>query len=199
MVAAHGIWRAHHVRPRIWGHQGMNKLCFAAVVAGIFAAGSAAAQEASLLSARHSIRIAAPPEVVWSYVGDFGGIARWFKVIDSSRLVYKQRNEQGAIRELVRRNGTRVREQLVDIDPWRRSLSYTYADGAVMAADYLSTITVNEAAEGGSEVLWEGRFRRLDYGVDPAPSGQEDAALTAFFDAAYKRGLDSLKVVVEQR
>jgi hypothetical protein len=103
----------------------------------------------------------------------------------------------GAVRELVRRNGTRVREQLVDIDPWKRSLSYTYADGAIMAADYLSTITVNEAGEGASEVVWEGRFRRLDYGTDPAPPGQDDATLTGFFETVYKRGLEALKETVE--
>jgi mxaD protein len=177
----------------------MNRLYSIVVLAGLLAAAPAVAQEAPLLSTRQSIRIAAPPEVVWSYVGDFGGIARWFKVIDSSRLVFKSRNEPGAIRELVRRNGTRVREQLVDLDPWRRSLSYTYADGAVMAADYLATITVNEVGEGASEVLWEGRFRRLDYGTDPAPPGQEDATVTGFFETAYKRGLDALKETVEQR
>lgn len=177
----------------------MKKLWSAAILAAVVASAPAVAEEAPLLSTRQSIRIAAPAEVVWSYVGDFGGIARWFKVIDSSRLVFKSRNEPGAIRELVRRNGTRVREQLVDLDPWGRSLSYTYADGAVMAADYLATITVKEAGEGASEVVWEGRFRRLDYGTDPAPAGQEDATVTAFFENAYKRGLDALKETVEQR
>lgn len=177
----------------------MNKLHAAAALAACAIAVPAVAEEAKLLSTKQTMRVAAPPEVVWSYVGDFGGIARWFKVIDSSRLVYKSRNEVGAIRELVRRNGTRVREQLVDIDPWRRSISYTYADGAIMAADYLAIITVNEAGEGASEVVWEGRFRRLDYGTDPAPPGQEDATVTGFFETAYKRGLEALKETVETR
>lgn len=177
----------------------MKKMLCAITLAAVAPAFPAAAEDARLLSTTQTIRIAAPPEVVWSYAGDFGGIARWFKVIESSRLVFKNRNEVGAIRELVRRNGTRVREQLVNIDPWQRTLSYTYADGAVMAADYLATITVNETADGASEVVWEGRFRRLDYGTDPAPAGQDDATVTGFFENAYKRGLDALKETVESR
>ena len=155
------------------------------------------ADPAHELSTTQTIRIKASPDAVWAYVGDFGGIAKWLTVLQSSKLVLKKRNEVGAIRELVRGNGSKVREKCVELDPVEMRVSYVYADGAVMASDYLATIDVNDAGNGESEVVWTGHFTRLNYWQDPAPEGQDDASVKAFFDRVYKLGLDTLKAKVE--
>jgi hypothetical protein len=79
------------------------------------------------------------------------------------------RNEVGCIRELTRRNGTKVEEKLIDYDPWNRSLTYTYAGGQPMSSDYFATLTVSDAGGGKSLVEWKARFKALDYTVDDRP------------------------------
>ncbi|MEI7967941.1 MAG: SRPBCC family protein [Betaproteobacteria bacterium] len=154
--------------------------------------------EANEVSTLQTIRIKGSPETVWSYVGDFGGLARWFPPAASTRLVLRSRSEEGAIRELVRRNGTKVFEKLVDYDPVGMRLTYTYVDGAVMASDYFATLEVRDVGGGETEVVWKGRFTRLNYWQDPAPEGQDDATLRKFFGTVYTLGLEALKKAVEE-
>ncbi len=168
-----------------------------AVVAALLLPSLAWAQ-AKELSTTQTIRIKGSPEEVWTYVGDFGGLARWFPPAASTRLVLKSRSEEGAIRELIRRNGTKVFEKLTEYDPYNMRLTYTYVDGAVMASDYFATVQVKDAGNGETEVVWSGRFTRLNYWQDPAPEGQDDATVTKFFTNAYKAGLEALKKAVEE-
>jgi mxaD protein len=167
------------------------------VLATMLLAATGAWADANLLSVTQTIRIDASPERVWRYVGDFGGLARWFTLIEGSRLVLKQGNEVGAIRELVRRNGTRVTEKLVEYDPWNMRLSYTYADGMVLASDYFSTMEVRPVGTDQAEVVWTGSLRRLNYWEDPPPPGQDDATLTQLYERIYSTGLAALKKTVE--
>lgn len=164
------------------------------VMAAVPALGFAQAKE---VTTTQSIRIKGSPEEVWTYVGDFGGLAKWFPSAESSRLVLKSRSEEGAIRELLRRNGTRVTEKLTEYDPTNMRITYTYADGAVMASDYFATIQVKDVGNGETEVVWSGRFTRLAYWQDPPPAGQDDDSLRTFFTNAYKAGLGALKAAVE--
>jgi len=165
-----------------------------AVIAAMPALGFAQAKE---VTTTQSIRIKGSPEEVWTYVGDFGGLAKWFPSAESSRLVLKSRSEEGAIRELLRRNGTRVTEKLTEYDPTNMRITYTYADGAVMASDYFATIQVKDVGGGETEVVWSGRFTRLAYWQDPPPAGQDDDSLRTFFTNAYKAGLGALKAAIE--
>ncbi len=164
------------------------------VMAAMPALGFAQAKE---VTTTQSIRIKGSAEEVWTYVGDFGGLAKWFPSAESSRLVLKSRSEEGAIRELLRRNGTRVTEKLTEYDPTNMRITYTYADGAVMASDYFATIQVTDVGNGETEVVWSGRFTRLAYWQDPPPAGQDDDSLRTFFTNAYKAGLGALKAAVE--
>jgi len=172
----------------------MNRRTAVAALAAMLAIPSfAMAQQVNELTTTQTIRINAPPEAVWAYAGDFGGIARWFTATQASKLVLRKRNETGAIRELLRGNGTKVREKLIDYDPASFRMTYTYVDGQVLAKDYFATMELKPAGDGETEVVWSGRFKRLD----DAPEGQDDAALVALYAGIYKRGLDALKAKVE--
>jgi len=155
------------------------------------------AAEASELSVKQSIRINAPPEAVWSVIGDFNGLPRWLSAIESSEIVLGSNNQPGAIRQLTRRNGTKVTEKLLDYDPHNMRLAYTYVDGAVMASDYFPVLSVHADSDGTSVVEWTAHFRRLAYAVDPPPPGQDDKSMTDLYNGIYKAGLESLKRVVE--
>jgi mxaD protein len=154
--------------------------------------------EASAMNLMHTIAINAPPDVVWALAGDFGGIQRWSPGVESSRLVFHQRNETGAIRLLRRRNGTQVTEQLLDYDPANRRMAYTYVDGAVGASDYYSQFSVLDAGDGTSIVEWRGSFKRIAYWTDNPPAGQDDKTSYTFLDNAYRSGLANLKKVIEE-
>jgi hypothetical protein len=157
----------------------------------------ARAEPARALSTVQTTRIDAPAAQVWALLADFGGIAKWFRALQGSRLVLRTRNEVGAIRELHRGNGTRVREKLVLLEPTEMRLAYEYADGDVLASDYHSEMQVRPVGDNACEVVWSGRFTRRDYWIDPAPEGQDDASLVALFDRIYKTALATLKQVAE--
>src|SRR5262252_2485461 len=117
-----------------------------------------------------TITIDAPPDAVWAVAGDFVGLPKWYPPAESSRLVLGQNNVVGAIRQLTRRNGTKVTERLIDYDPLNHRLEYTYADGQVMSSDYFAVLQVKYAGDGKSMVEWKARFKRLTYWTDE-PAG----------------------------
>jgi mxaD protein len=144
-----------------------------------------------------TIVIDAPPEAVWAIAGDFVGLPRWYPPIESSKLVLGQNNEVGCIRELTRRNGTKVEEKLLDYNPWERSLTYTYAEGQPLSSDYFATLTVKDAGGGKSLVEWKARFKRLAYWTDDPPPGQDDETVSKALNAGYQLGLENLKKMAE--
>ena len=63
---------------------------------------------------------------------------------------------------------------------------------------YVSTLTVTEAKDGKSLVVWKGSFKRKDTSEKPtAGLGDEDAVKT--ITSVYKGGLDNLKKVSETK
>lgn len=158
---------------------------------------SAIGAEANDLTASQSIRISAPPEVVWAVVGDFNGSSRWLPLVEHSEIVVGTNNQVGAIRLITRRDGTKVTERLLDHDRQAMRMAYTYIDGAVRASDYFPVLSVKDAGDGTSVVEWSAHFKRLEYSIDPPPPGQDDKTLTDFYNRLYKSGLDNLKRVVE--
>lgn len=172
-------------------------LCGLLAAASALGARVAAPADANELRVKESIRINAPPAAVWAIAGDFNGLPSWLATIESSRIVLGGNNEVGAIRELTRRNGTKVTERLIEYDPASMRLSYTYVDGAVAASDYFPVLVVRDAGDGTTVVDWSARFKRLAYAQDPPPAGQDDKTLTEFYSKVYRSGLESLKRKVE--
>jgi mxaD protein len=157
------------------------------------------AAEAPEMNIEHSIVINAPPEAVWDVVSDFNGLPRWLSTITESRIILGKNREVGAIRELTRANGTKVQEKLIAYEPWNMSLGYTYIGGLVGATDYFPTMTVSDAGNGKSKVVWKARFKRVAYWTDEPPVGQDDATPLNTLNKVYVMGLESLKKVVEEQ
>jgi mxaD protein len=162
-----------------------------------FASAQVFAAEANELTAGQTIRISASPAAVWAVAGDFNGLPNWLPTIAESVIVFGKNNQVGAIRQLTRRNGTKVTERLIDYDPTAMRLGYTYVDGMVAASDYFPVMTVKDAGDGTTIVELRARFKRVAYWIDPPPPGQEDQTLVEFFNKVYKTGLESLKEKVE--
>ena len=170
---------------------GLLSLLLAAATAPLLAV------EAPEMKIEHSIVINAPPEVVWDVISDFNGLPRWLPVILESKIVLGKNRQEGAIRELTRANGTKVQEKLISYEPWNMSLGYTYIGGQVGATDYFPTMTVSDAGDGKSKVVWKARFRRVAYWTDEPPAGQDDATPLNGLNKVYLMGLENLKKVVE--
>jgi mxaD protein len=143
-----------------------------------------------------TISIDAPPDAVWAVAGDFVGLPKWYPPAESARLVLGRNNVVGCIRELTRRNGTKVTERLIDYDPWNHRLEYTYADGQVMSSDYFAVLQVKDAGGGKSTVEWKARFKRLAYWTDE-PAGPAEEAISKALNTGYRAGLENLKKIVE--
>jgi hypothetical protein len=157
----------------------------------------ASAADAPELNVEHSILINARPEVVWEIASDFNGITRWLPTIAASRIIAGKNHTVGCIRELTRANGTKVEERLVEYDDTLMTMTYTYVGGQVMATDYFSTLTVSEAGDGKSKVVWKARFKRLAYWTDEPPAGQDDATPLTALNKVYPLGLQALKKAAE--
>jgi hypothetical protein len=168
------------------------------LAAGLLVSGQQAlAVDAPELGVEHSIVIDASPQRVWAVAGDFVGINRWLPVIPESRLILGRNNQVGAIRELTRFNGTKVEERLVDYDGDAMTLTYTYMGGQVGASDYFATLTVADAGNGRTKVVWKARFKRVAYWTDNPPPGQDDATPVNALNKVYPAGLENLKKIVE--
>jgi mxaD protein len=153
--------------------------------------------DANELTARRSVRIDAPPDVVWAVVGDFNGLTRWLPVVAACEIVVGSNNEVGAVRLATRRDGTKVTERLVEYDPQGMRLGYTYVDGVVTASDCFPVITVTDGGDSTCVVEWSARFKRLAFTVDPPPCAQDDKSLTDRFNGLFEAGLQNLKRVIE--
>ncbi len=157
------------------------------------------AADAPEMNIEHSIVINAPPEAVWEVVSDFNGLPRWLSTITESRIILGKNREVGAIRELRRANGTKVQEKLIVYEPWTMSLGYTYIGGQVAATDYFPTMTVSDAGNGTSKVVWKAHFKRVAYWTDEPPAGQDDATPLNMLSKVYVMGLESMKQMIEGR
>ena len=171
---------------------GLLSLLLAAAAAPLLAA------DAPEMKIEHSIVINAPPEVVWDVISDFNGLPRWLPVIVESKIVLGKNRQEGAIREITRANGTKVQEKLISYEPWNMSLGYTYIGGQVGATDYFPTMTVSDAGDGKSKMVWKARFRRVAYWTDEPPAGQDDATPLNGLNKVYLMGLENLKKVIEE-
>jgi carbon monoxide dehydrogenase subunit G len=160
---------------------------------------TASAVDAPELRVEHSITIDAAPDRVWAVVSDFVGLDHWYPLIASSKLILGANKTVGCVRELTRLNGTKVEEKLVDYDNLEMTLTYTYAGGQPMSSDYFATVTVSDAGDGKSNVVWKARFKRLAYWTEEPPPGQDDATPVNALNRAYPLGLQNLKKMVEDK
>jgi carbon monoxide dehydrogenase subunit G len=90
------------------------------------------------------VKIAAPPDVVWEKVGDFGGVGDFFPGIESFRLEGDDR--------VIGMFGMEIRERLLSKDDAARTITYSVVDG-VPVDSHSATISVQEE-DGGSRVTW---------------------------------------------
>lgn len=144
-----------------------------------------------------TIAIAAPPEKVWDAVKDFGSLASWNPLVESSEA--RGGNEAGGERDVVLKSGGKLVDSLDEYDAENKSYSYRLGTPDIKAfpvSFYSATLAVKPGADGGSEVEWNGRFYRADTGNFPAETENDQAAIDAM-TKFFKSGLENLKQKLE--
>ncbi len=170
----------------------------AMALAAAATATSAVAHGPSRQKVTETVEIAAPPEVVWARVGQFGDMS-WHPVVFATQATTA--NEVGSIRVLTlgAADGPEVTEELYKFDAAKMTYSYRInaVDVAVLpVTNYSAHLTVKPGADGGSTVEWRGAFYRGFPNNDPPPDQSDEAAVKAV-TGLYRAGLDALKQGVE--
>ena len=115
------------------------------------------------------VTVGAPPDEVWTKVGDFGGLQEYFPGIDTFRLEGDDR--------IIGMFGMEIRERLLSRDDATRSISYSVVDGVPLDS-HRATITVEPEGDG-SKITWT-------YAVTPDE-------MAPIFGDTYKGALASLQ------
>ena len=107
-----------------------------------------------LAEASASIDVSASADQVWRLIGGFGSLPDWLPYTPKSEL-----SAGGRVRHLANLGGDTIVERLEAFDDAARSYSYSILEAPFPVSGYLSTLRVQQAAEGNrSRVEWSGKF-----------------------------------------
>lgn len=175
----------------------MNVLKVLTSLVLVFAVVPAVAHGPTPQKVEETIAIAAPPAAVWDAVKDFGALASWNPLVESSEG--KGGNEAGGTRDVVLKSGGKLIDSLDEYLGEDMSYSYRLAEPNIEAfpvSFYSATLSVKPGESGGSQVEWSGRFYRADTGNFPSETQNDQAAIGAM-TKFFKEGLETLKQKVE--
>lgn len=174
----------------------MNKLVIA-LVASIFVIPFAAfAKEATTLNVEEKIEVNAPASAVWFNLHSFGDMGAWHPAVKKTEIVDGYNNKAGAIRLLTLQDGGTIKERLLDYKFKEKTFEYEIIEGVLPVSNYISTLTVTEAKNGKSLIVWKGNFKRKDLSDNPV-AGQSDDDAVKTVTGVYKGGLENLKKIAE--
>ncbi|WP_407048498.1 SRPBCC family protein [Methyloraptor flagellatus] len=144
-----------------------------------------------------TITIAASPDAVWKFAGDFGLMSVWHPMVQSSRV--SNGNTPGSERELELEKGVLI-ESLDEYDAKQMLIAWRLSkeNVEVMPVSFYSSSMTVKPSGSGSEVEWDARLYRGDTGNFP-PDELNDEAAVAAMTAFYKAGLEGLKAKVEKK
>ncbi len=95
--------------------------------------------------------LAAPAERVWPALEAFGGLERWFGIIDACRVTG---TGVGAVRELRLGNGELMVDVLTALEPAAWRLSYFRERLPFPVTDYHGEVSLRAVGAGECELLW---------------------------------------------
>lgn len=169
----------------------MRSAVLAAGIAAAFLATQALAHGPTRRKAEESVTVNAPPEKVWTVIGNFHDMS-WDPLIAST--AGEGGNTLQSFRALKLKSGGELKDDLEEYD----AAHFTYStflphnDPHVLPVTNLSMHLMVEPAPGGkSLVTWRAAFYRGDPNGNPAPDLNDDAAEKAVH-AFMKGGLDGL-------
>jgi len=174
----------------------MNKLVTALIASAFVIPFTAFANEAATLSVEEKIEVNAPASAVWFNLHSFGDMGAWHPAVKKTEIVEGYNNKAGAVRLLTLQDGSTIKERLLDYKFKEKNYEYEIIEGVLPVSNYVSTLTVTEAKDGKSLIVWKGNFKRKDLSDNPV-AGQSDDDAVKTVTGVYKGGLENLKKIAE--
>jgi Polyketide cyclase / dehydrase and lipid transport len=132
-----------------------------------------------------SVDVPASPAEAWTAILDFCSIKDWHPVIADC----EQFDQDGkTMRRLTTGDGGELLEELKEMNDVERSMTYAIIESPLPIADYVSTISVDEAGDGAT-ITWSSTFNAADV---------TDAEALEVMTGIYRAGLDQLKTNLSQ-
>ena len=131
--------------------------------------------------------IGAPAAEVWALVRNFNGLPAWAPFVADSRIEQNARADQvGCIRNLVLRDGGRIRERLLALSDYDLSCTYAILESPMAVENYIATLSLTPVTDGNATFAsWQADF-------DCAP--EREAALSQQIGSGvFLAGLTALK------
>ena len=176
----------------------MKKLTIAAIVSAFILPISAFSEETATLNVEEKIEVNAPTSLIWFKLHNFSDMGAWHPAVKKTELLDGQNNKAGAVRLLTLQDGGIIKEKLIQYKFKEKFFEYEIIEGVLPVSNYVSSLTVTDAKDGKSLVVWKGNFKRKDTSDKPATGlGDEDAVKA--ITGVYKGGLDNLKKVSETK
>ncbi len=172
-----------------------NIVVVASVVALSACASKSNVNEVSTLSVVETVAINAPADLVWAKVNDFGDLGAWHPAVAKTEIIEGTNNQVRAVRLLTLQDGGTIQETLTAYNPAANTYSYVINKGVLPVSGYASTIQVLPTSTG-SEVIWQGNFKRKDMSASPAKGKDDETAMTTI-QSVCRGGLDHLKKITE--
>ena len=138
---------------------------------------------------RNTLATSAPPEALWSIVGDPERVAAWIPGIERVSVEWTDADRTRATRVCTFAGDIVQHEEIADYSPVTRSYRYQIEGGPMPLRSNRGRLTVRGAGDGGSLLEWESEIEP----ADPAQATQ----IVGMLDGAYKQVLDGLKRLVE--
>jgi len=174
----------------------MNKLITALIASAFVIPFTVFANEATTLNVEEKIEVNAPASAVWFNLHSFGDMGAWHPAVKKTEIVEGYNNKAGAVRLLTLQDGSTIKERLLDYKFKEKNYEYEIIEGVLPVSNYVSTLTVTEAKDGKSLIVWKGNFKRKDLSENPA-AGQSDEDAVKTVTGVYKGGLENLKKIAE--
>jgi len=125
--------------------------------------------------------VEASADAVWDLLGDFGGVTRYSKGIESCSV---EGEGVGAVRTLCMPGGIQLQERLEAFDAAARRLQYAIiGDSPLPLSDYLSTIQVSEDGDDCT-IDWSSTFEL---------EGVSEEQAQAMVEGIYRGGIAGIK------
>lgn len=138
----------------------------------------------------NTLETSAPPEALWSIVGNLAGAAAWIPGIASVSVEPLDASGRQATRMCTFADGSVQHERIDDYSPAERSYRYDIKGGPMPLVFNQGRLTVR-ATPGGAQLVWDAE-------IEPADASMA-AQLVPMLDGAYKQVLEGLRKLVEEK
>jgi hypothetical protein len=150
----------------------------------------------STLNTYASVRVNAPAERAWATINRWDALQSWCPAFEKTEIV-SGGTDVGSIRALTVVKGPTFTEELLAVDPSAMSLRYKIVESPLPIVEYVSGMRVVSVAEGTSDIIWVGSYKRRAKD-NPGPDAN-DEAMMKFIGGLYNACLGNAKKLAEAK